>query len=112
MEIDYGSIGLKVRKSRKHRGMTQEKLAESAGLSNVYISRIETGERSPSLSSLLKIAYSLDISLESLVDESPPCPSLPDEYRDFVELLADCNANERAQILMKATAVKKMLRGN
>jgi transcriptional regulator with XRE-family HTH domain len=67
-------------------------LAEKTGMSDVYISRIETGVRSPSLESLLKIILVLDISLDSLVlDELRT--QIPKIYRDFAELLSSTLKN-------------------
>ena len=78
-------------------------------MSDVYISRIETGVRSPSLGSLIKIAVVLDVSLDSLVlDDSPA--RLPRGYREFADLLADCDIDERELILKTASAYKKVLR--
>ena len=109
MTIDYKSIGKRVKASRILRQMTQAELAEKTGMSDVYISRIETGVRSPSLSSLLKIALVLSISLDSLVLDAPHA-RLPKEYHDFAELLADCDAIERVQILENTHAFKMVLR--
>jgi transcriptional regulator with XRE-family HTH domain len=109
MNIDYKSIGKRVRSNRTHQRMTQAELAEKTGMSDVYISRIETGTRSPSLGSLLKIALILGISLDSLVLNAP-ITSLPKEFRKFSDLLADCDNFEREQIIKNARAFKKMLR--
>ena len=109
MTVDFISIGKRVKASRKQCNMTQAELAEKTGMSDVYISRIETGDRSPSLGSLLKIAITLEISLDSLVlDDS--LARLPKGYREFWELLADCDINERTMILKTASAYKKTLR--
>ena len=109
MTVDFKSIGKRVKAYRIQHRMTQAELAEKTGMSDVYISRIETGVRSPSLGSLLKIVLVLDISLDSLVlGESPA--HIPKIYRDFAELLTDCDIDEREQILKTASAYKKMLR--
>jgi transcriptional regulator with XRE-family HTH domain len=89
--------------------MTQAELAEKTGMSDVYISRIETGSRSPSLGSLLKITYAFGITLDSLVLDASSV-SLPKEYRGFAELLTDCDAVERERILENAHAFKMVLR--
>jgi len=47
--------------------MTQEELADRAGLHFTYISQIERGLKSPSLRSLGQIADALDIPLSTLV---------------------------------------------
>jgi transcriptional regulator with XRE-family HTH domain len=88
--------------------MTQAELAERTEMSDVYISRIETGVRSPSLNSLLKIAKVLGTSLDSLV-HGDTAVRLPKAYRDFADLLSDCDDNRRAQIIENARAFKLML---
>jgi len=109
MTVDYKIIGKRVKANRIEHRMTQSELAERTGMSDVYISRIETGVRSPSLGSLLKIVLALDISLDSLV-HGESSAHLPKSYRDFAELLADCDNDEREQILKTASAYKKILR--
>ena len=61
MTVDFKSIGKRVKANRIQHRMTQAELAEKTGMSDIYISRIETGVKSPSLGSLLKIILVLDI---------------------------------------------------
>lgn len=46
--------------------MTQERLAENAGISLDYLGKIEVGINRPGLIALLKIANGLEISMEEL----------------------------------------------
>ena len=62
-------LGETVRARRKEAGFSQEKLAEKAGLSTVFISRIERGRESPTLDSLVKIAKALEVRVRELVKE-------------------------------------------
>jgi len=57
---------------RVAKGITQEALALSAGLTRAYISRIESGKADPSLSSTRMIATALGIRVGALIDELPP----------------------------------------
>ena len=61
-------LGESVRDARKEAGFSQEKLAEKADLSTVFISRIERGVESPSVDNLLKIAKALGVRVRDLVD--------------------------------------------
>lgn len=61
-------LGEAVRAKRKEAGFSQEKLAEKADLSTVFISRIERGKESPSLDNLVKIAKALTVRVQDLVD--------------------------------------------
>ena len=51
---------------RKHRGMTQDDLANAAGLSRPYLTEIETGRKEGSIRSLKSIAKALNVPLEKL----------------------------------------------
>jgi transcriptional regulator with XRE-family HTH domain len=62
-------LGEAIRQFRKQKGFSQEKLAELADLSPVYISRLEWGKENISLDSLLPIAKALRIRLRDLVEE-------------------------------------------
>jgi transcriptional regulator with XRE-family HTH domain len=65
-------FGRTVRRLRKQRGLSQEKLAELAGMHLNHVSSIERGERNPGLLSVLKIAKALDVPVTDLFDEFPP----------------------------------------
>jgi len=61
-------LGEAVRAKRKQAELSQERLAEKAGLSTVFISRIERGIESPSVDNLVKIAKALGARARDLVD--------------------------------------------
>jgi transcriptional regulator with XRE-family HTH domain len=60
-------LGDNLRSYRKRANLTQEKLAEKAGLSVVFVSLLENGWRTASLDSLLRIAKALNVELSDLV---------------------------------------------
>jgi transcriptional regulator with XRE-family HTH domain len=45
------------------RGLSQERLAQLAGLDRTYVSGIERGERNPSLTNILKLVDVLEVRL-------------------------------------------------
>jgi transcriptional regulator with XRE-family HTH domain len=61
-------LGVRISKLRLEAGMTQAKLAEKSNLSIDSISRIERGDRAPSLESLEKIAEALGIDPAELLN--------------------------------------------
>jgi len=63
-------IGLNITIIRERRRLTQEKLAELAGLHRAYIGQIERGEKNIGLRNLEKIAKALDVNIRVLVDTS------------------------------------------
>jgi len=60
-------LGDNLRANRKLRKLTQERLAEKAGLSVVFLSLLENGRRTASFDSLVKLAKALNVGLEDLV---------------------------------------------
>ncbi|HMO04423.1 MAG TPA: helix-turn-helix transcriptional regulator [Kiritimatiellia bacterium] len=60
------SFGGNLRKAREAKKLTQEALAEIAGLDSTYISGIERGLRNPSLLSMLRIAQALETTVSEL----------------------------------------------
>lgn len=69
--MDYAAIGRRIRRVRTAKNMTQEKLAEYANISTVYISHIETGSAKPSLTVVVAIADALDVRVDSLLYDVP-----------------------------------------
>ena len=59
-------IGSKIRKYRKKKNLTQEKLAEKAGLHLTFIAHIESGKKVCSINTLNKISQALNITIDKL----------------------------------------------
>jgi transcriptional regulator with XRE-family HTH domain len=49
--------------------MTLEDLAEASGTSVAHLSRLESGERQPSLDGLLRLAFGLGVPFDELFEE-------------------------------------------
>lgn len=64
------TFGIVVRGHRLGLGLTQEKLAESAGLHPTYISMLERGVRKCSLEVASRLAAALQKDLSDLVQEA------------------------------------------
>jgi len=64
-----------IRVWREYRGLTQQQVAEAAGISVPYLSQIESGKRKGSAEVLTAIANALSLDLDDVVapqhDESP-----------------------------------------
>jgi len=60
-------FGKKLRKLREERELTQEDLAEEAGMHFTYIGQIERGLRNPSLVNLHKIAKALKVKSSEIL---------------------------------------------
>ena len=53
---------------REHRGLTQQALADQAGISKPYLSQIESGKRQGTVETLSAIARVLNVPLEFLTE--------------------------------------------
>jgi transcriptional regulator with XRE-family HTH domain len=62
-------IGETMRMHRKAAELTQEKLAEKAGLHPVYLGQVERGEQAISVYALVRIAKALKVRVRDLVAE-------------------------------------------
>lgn len=60
-------FGEKLRKVRQQKQISQEKLAELAGLHRTYVSSVERGERNISLENIAKLANALAVSMAELM---------------------------------------------
>ena len=58
---DLKKFGEHIRHLRKQRGLSQEKLAELAGLHRNYIGGIERGERNVALLNILRLSRALRV---------------------------------------------------
>lgn len=67
--MDYRSIGANIRKYRKAKKLTQEALAERAGLSVNYIGAIERGEKLPSLETFIEIVNQIGVSTDCILQD-------------------------------------------
>ena len=65
-------IGQRVATLRRERGLTQEQLAEAAGVSRNHIADIELGARNTGVWSFLLLARALDASPSELFRDFPP----------------------------------------
>ena len=62
-------IGLNITIIREKHGLTQERLAELAGLHRAYIGQIERGEKNIGLKNLEKIANGLNVHIKDLLEQ-------------------------------------------
>ena len=66
----YQGLGKRIRQQRNLAQMTQEKLAEAAGISLSFLGHIERGTRKASLDTLVRICNALKVSPRLLLQDS------------------------------------------
>ncbi len=81
-ESKQGDLGDFIRQQRERANLSLRRLAESAGISNPYLSQIERGIRKPSAEILKRLSRALEISANSmyskagLIDDDFESPSV------------------------------------
>jgi transcriptional regulator with XRE-family HTH domain len=76
LAMDLGMVGSRLRSMRRERGWRLEDLADRTGLSKAYLSRLESGERQPSLTALFGVARAYGVSFSALFEPEPETQSL------------------------------------
>lgn len=65
-----GTIGFRLRALRRQREVTLDALASDTGLNKSYLSRLERGEKGPSIATVVKLAHALDTTVSYLFGET------------------------------------------
>jgi transcriptional regulator with XRE-family HTH domain len=68
------AIGQRVRRVREEKGLTVQDVSQRTGLDPDYLTRIETGEASPPLGALIRIAKALDMKLGRFISSGEVKP--------------------------------------
>ena len=68
-DAELVALGRRLSELRKERGMTQEALADVAGLHWTYVGQIERGERNLTYRNVLKLARGLGVDPAELMPE-------------------------------------------
>lgn len=92
---DVYEVGGKIRSARIEAGMTQEQLAERAGISGNAVSRYEMGESEMGISMLFRIADATGTSPDELMPERYVAGS---EAQQIVSLLMRMEKTDREAV--------------
>ena len=107
--IDYKSIGIRIKKLRLEKKMTQAQLAERIGVGTTHISHIETGNAIPSLDALVGIINALGCSADELLcNEIAKDRPLLNSW--LTELVEDCSDLEIKLISDMVISMKESMR--
>ena len=104
--VNHRAIGLNISAYRYQLNLTQDELAERAGISKQFLGNIERGKGIPSLKTLLSLCDALNVTPNDLLrcssshDPHAPC-TLRDEHTVFTHTLSDqfCKPEEAAEDL-------------
>ncbi len=64
----YIALGKQIKTLRENAHLTQEKLAEKAGISLDYLGKIEVNINKPGLKTLIKISNALSVPIKTIFD--------------------------------------------
>lgn len=109
MELDYVSIGSRIKKYRIDLGLKQSQLAERSGVEPSNISHIERAATKVSLPTLVNIANALEVSLDEIVYDS----LIKNEHisiKEMNELLEDCEREELTALIQIIKTTKNIMR--
>lgn len=88
--MDYYSIGKRIRKIRKAKGLSQEQLAEKIGISVTHMSHIETGNTKLSLPVFVELATVLEVHTDDLLYDANKV-NRSQSIEAIVSLLDNCS---------------------
>ena len=101
-------IGNRIREARTAKGMSQLQLADAIQVSPIHISNIEMGKKDFSISILIKIAETLQVSTDQILRADTP--EIQRIYAaELEELLRDCSPSEKNAILDMVKIMKNAL---
>jgi transcriptional regulator with XRE-family HTH domain len=101
-------IGIRLKKLREDRSLSQGDIEKRTGLLRCYISRVENGHTVPSLETLERLAAALEIPLHQLFYEGDREPALPNlsKRQSTEELVLDAEQEKELRFFEK---VKRLL---
>lgn len=91
--MNYYEIGQRIRKYRKAASLSQEQLAEKAGISVTHMSHIETGNTKLSLPVLVSLATALEVSADDLLFDNT-ATTRNSVIDDLTNLLENCSISQ------------------
>ncbi|MBP3627628.1 MAG: helix-turn-helix transcriptional regulator [Clostridia bacterium] len=92
------ALGKRIREARKQKSFTQQQLAETLGITDVYVSEIERGNKMPSIPLFIAIVEALDISADYLLRDNISSGK-PYIYNEFTERLDRLTPKQRKAAL-------------
>ena len=109
MKIDYFDIGCRIKAIRVRQSITQQTLAELAGMSITHVSNIENGHTKASVAALISIANALNASTDEILSNHIR------QAKDIVinsisDELIDCDERELKVIEETVKTIKQTLR--
>lgn len=91
-------IGANIRKYRIQRDVSQEHLALESGIHPAYISKLERGEKCPTIDTLYRLAKALGIPVYKLIDIDGDMDNISDTAYKIQKSLSELNAEQQNRV--------------
>ena len=91
-------IGANIRKYRIQRDVSQEHLALESGIHPAYISKLERGEKCPTIDTLYRLAKALRIPVYKLIDIDGDIDNISDTAYKIQKSLSNLSTEQQNRI--------------
>lgn len=99
--VDYKEMGLRIKRLRRSKDLTQENLAEMTGYSKSFIGCVENGTSIPSIETLCKISLALGVTPDYFLLEAVQYSATSQRVADKIGLCTP-EDQETIEILVDA----------
>ena len=110
------NVGLKIKKLREQKNISQNELAKKAGIAQSTLSYIESEDKKPTIDTLQSIANALYVDIASLVTQSEdtydPVDAKANELFQKRKILFDKSAKASVEDLDKIEKLMDIIIGN
>ncbi len=110
--MNYELLGKHIREQRKNKKYTLEQLAEKLDVSTTFIGQIERAKGIPSLETLVKIANTLEVSIDSLLFGDLNTKSGHNHFVNRVDELTKTFTSKEKDLLIKNIELYKDFKDN
>lgn len=110
MELNYALIGARIKRLRKSKKLTQDKLSELSSISPQHLSQIESAKTKLSLPTLINICNALGVTADRILCDVLKADAPEEISADIAEVFSDCTADEIFLMLNVANSLKHSLR--
>ena len=111
MDLNYILIGKHIREYREKKGISQEEIADTLGISWRHFNYIEHGERKTSIDMIVSIANALDVTTDDLLAEHLT-GSNATLKSEVYNLMHDCTPTEKVILMDMLKHMKALLLEN
>jgi len=109
MELNYVLLGLRLKKARLAKKLSQDKLSELCDISPQHLSQIESGKTKLSLPCLVRVCNALEITTDCMLMDTVPIPT-PHLMAEVAAVYSDCTPHEIFFMLSISENLKKTMR--